>query len=64
MSAWVLGFVVGLPVWFLLGTVVLAAIDDDDLSLLGWASACPLGVWLPVMAWPIVAWFWLGRERK
>ena len=56
---------VGLATWYLIGAIVLSAIDDEDLSLLHWAERFPLladrptpgiGVIVVCMAWPLVVW--------
>lgn len=51
----------GLFGWFVLGCVVLAAIDDAEQSLFKWARQAPYGLYVPtVMAWPAIfgVWFW------
>lgn len=54
--AWI---AVGWTGWYVLGCIVLAAIDDEQESLRLWARSGPLGrngVGLVVMLWPVVLW--------
>ena len=50
--------------WFIIGCIVLAAIDDEHQSLLKWASSCPIifGYEITVMCWPIIVWYWWKRR--
>lgn len=52
--------------WFLLGCLVLSAIDDDNNTLYRWASNCPipLGYELTVLAWPVVLYFWWKVKKE
>lgn len=48
---------------FLLGAIVLPAIDNKKQSLFNWYNACPDGIaWfaqpLVLFFWPVVMWFW------
>lgn len=52
--------VLGVPVWYLVGVVVLAGIDTPERDLLWWYQSCPEEVaWfaqpLVLMLWPVVA---------
>jgi len=53
--------------WYVLGCMVLAAIDDEQESLRLWARSGPLGeggVVLVVMLWPVVWWMNRPSRRK
>jgi hypothetical protein len=58
--------VVGVAANYLLGCIVLPAIDDEDHNLFHWARSCerlPGTMFvLVVMLWPLVA-FWFLRDR-
>jgi hypothetical protein len=59
LTCWVVSLV-----WFVVGSAVLAFIDDSLQSLYHWAKAAPFGLYVPiVMVWPLIAWLWLRRER-
>ena len=50
--------------WYILGCVVLASIDDKEQSLLKWATTAPndLVYLLLVWVWPIVVYFWCRKR--
>jgi len=51
--------------WYVLGCIVLAAIDDERESLRLWARSGPFGrngVALVVTLWPVVWWRFRGRR--
>lgn len=56
---WTIG---GLVAWHVVGAMVLAIVDDEHLSLLHWAQECPIGSWVVVTFWPIVAALTLWRR--
>jgi hypothetical protein len=45
----------------IVGCLVLASIDTDDLELLDWIQSAPTPALrlLPVTAWPVTAWFYV-----
>lgn len=53
-----------LHVWFFIGCVVLASVDDKNQSLFKWASSAPYGLYFPtVLAWPVILWLlWLDKQ--
>lgn len=54
----------GIIAWLVLGAIVLATIDDENMSLLRWASECPFGGATTVMlAWPWCVW-WVRHCAK
>jgi len=53
--------------WYVLGCMVLAAIDDEQESLRLWARSGPFGEGgfvLVVMLWPVVWWMNRPSRRK
>jgi NADH:ubiquinone oxidoreductase subunit 6 (subunit J) len=59
MTATIVGYIllvyVSVLAWFTLGCLVLSSIDDEEQSLFKWASAAPLGLYVPtVLFWPVV----------
>lgn len=51
-------FLVCFLCYWVIGIFTLAAVDDNELSLLRWAEKCPLpgGAFWVIMAWPVVVW--------
>jgi hypothetical protein len=52
-----------LLIWIIVGCAVMAALDDESLSLLEWVKSSPFGFTRTVIAWPALAAFVL-RHRK
>lgn len=66
MIHWIMWIAVGWTGWYVLGCMVLAAVDDGRGSLRLWARSGPWGrdgVGLVVMLWPVVVW-WRYRGSR
>ena len=50
-------------VWWLIGCVVLALIDDENGSLLKWADKAPYGIdmFFPIF-FPVFLFYWIKRK--
>ena len=55
--------IIGLAVYIVLGTVVLAVIDDDDQRLFRWIKECPFGPLFIMAIWPSIIYFWYNPSR-
>lgn len=61
-ALWTLG---GIALNQLIGSGVMAAMDDEDKRLFKWATSCPIpgGFTITVQTWPVWLWVW-WRDRQ
>lgn len=53
-------------IWFIVGCIILCAMDDEAQSLFNWTKDCPIpgGYVLTVTAWPIIVYYVWRENRK